>query len=532
MSRTRRSIYTFFSGTICQVILMITGMIATRLLLRWLGQEKYGAYLIALQWLGYLALLELGRGTAILPLLIRSKDNPVSLAKTMQVAFRAWRPITLYTALAGLAIALLVPLSPKINIALRPDLRVGLILSVVATLLVPLVPARLLLEAGQRGYVVTAALLIQSLILTGLGLTAAWWMYGKSGWQWQVTAQFAAALIGGLIFQWIILWQVHRYFPGVIKGIFSRHGDADIHENLHRNSMSTLALHATAQVGFYTDIIIIGNLLGPALTVPFTVTQKLATIGQGQLRNVAASVWAPLGELYAHGEHAKFNRRILELGRLIMVLGFAGMVPLVAYNRFFVTRWVGAEQFIAGSELLTFLACANAIVFGLLGLWELAFNATGHLAVRVPVAITSASVNLVASIVATVLIGLPGPVLGTTVAYICVHSWWHPLLLSKIFGIHPKQLLVTLSKPALIGIPYGLAVWSWTHQFHHEPWAWKELRLGWIGLGAELSAIALIYLGLAWLLVLNAEERKFWFGQIKMRIKRKNVVVTPDNILP
>jgi 5-methylcytosine-specific restriction endonuclease McrA len=79
------------------------------------------------------------------------------------------------------------------------------------------------------------------------------------------------------------------------------------------------------------------------------------------------------------------------------------------------------------------------------------------------------------------------------------------LHLRVVFGTSVKKLFLAVTQPLAVGIRYGLAVW-WIAK-EHTPW-------GWLGLGVEISLAALIYLVIAWLLVLNESERKQWSDRL------------------
>src|SRR5262245_58190790 len=92
MTRTRRSIYTYFSGIGYQAITLLVAIVTTPLLLRWLGEERYGAFRVILDWLGYLALLELGLGGALCPLLAKAvgSGDSVTIRQTLAAGIRAY----------------------------------------------------------------------------------------------------------------------------------------------------------------------------------------------------------------------------------------------------------------------------------------------------------------------------------------------------------------------------------------------------------------------------------------------------------
>ena len=68
---------------------------------------------------------------------------------------------------------------------------------------------------------------------------------------------------------------------------------------------------------------------GPALVTTLFATQRLAALCQGQVQAVGNATWAGLAQLHARGETETFNRRVVELSRLIVLLSAACLVPVL-----------------------------------------------------------------------------------------------------------------------------------------------------------------------------------------------------------
>src|SRR5437868_5766876 len=92
MSRTRRAGWTFMTGVAGTAALMLAGLAATPLLLRWLGDEPYGAFKAAFDWMGYLTLFDLALAGALVPPLARSvaAHDARSVAAVLGAAVRAY----------------------------------------------------------------------------------------------------------------------------------------------------------------------------------------------------------------------------------------------------------------------------------------------------------------------------------------------------------------------------------------------------------------------------------------------------------
>ena len=149
--------------------------------------------------------------------------------------------------------------------------------------------------------------------------------------------------------------------------------------------------------------------------------------------NFANLIWAALTELHVTGQREVFAQRVLELTSLVVILGLACLVPIAAFNHAFIRLWVG-EQTYAG-DLVTILAAVNGLLASLLSVWIWLFDGTGQAARLVPMAVIGAALNIAASIVCTKRFQMPGPLIGTLLAYGGVQLIWLPILVRRTFGI-------------------------------------------------------------------------------------------------
>src|SRR5437867_3969758 len=111
MSRTRRSAWNYLSAVGYLAAAPALALVSMPLLLRWLGAERLGAYRAASDWGGYVALLELGVGGALLPILARTLGRgDVDATRAAVVAgFRAYLRVTAWMVAAALALVAVVP---------------------------------------------------------------------------------------------------------------------------------------------------------------------------------------------------------------------------------------------------------------------------------------------------------------------------------------------------------------------------------------------------------------------------------------
>ncbi|MGO9449519.1 MAG: lipopolysaccharide biosynthesis protein [Candidatus Binataceae bacterium] len=497
--RVRRSIWTFLSGEVSTLIVLLVAVFATPLLLRWLGDERYGAVEAATDWLAYVSLLEFGIGGALLPLMARALGRrDESQAGTLLVAgIRAYLIVTILMVLAGLILVAVIPELLPVGPSLTNDLRIGCAVGVITIGFVPLTPLRILLEADQRGYLIHAALLLQSLMITTVSLILAWA-------KWGITGQFVAILLGILVFNAVVLQQGLRRFPGVRGSVTGSVKETAEWKEIWNLNWPSFAFNLCGRVGLLTDNILIGGLMSPALVVPFFVTQRLATMTQHELQGVGNASWAALAELQVQGNTDIFNLRLIELTRLIAILAAASLIPIVIYNHNFVALWVGNKRF--GGDALSIIVALNAFLQAIFSLWAWCINGTGRVRMIMPGLIAQTVINFSLSIVLTLKLGLIGPVLGTLAGFVSISIWYLPMLLHRCFATSQMELFKASALPIVSAVPFAAAVWWMSRAFPVT---------GWFDMALEMSLAALAYLSLWWMVGLSAGEKELWLSRVR-----------------
>ncbi|MEH2160628.1 MAG: lipopolysaccharide biosynthesis protein [Nostoc sp.] len=498
--RTGRSVVNFATGLVLQIMTLGIGLVSTPMLLSWLGDDRYGAFRAATDWGNYLNLLELGIGGSLLALLAKAVGigDRQLIRLTLATAIRTYLNIMAGMILVGVGLGCFITYLVPVKGLLVGELQKGYWLGLLGILLLPLNSFRLLAAASQRSYTDNVFVIFQSLIITSVSLLLARARFG-------ITGQYIAVLLGNIFFQLVMCCDGLRRYPDVFTYLGDRKSQLPIEKQLWQLNWPTLALNFSGQMSLFTDNIIISYSLSPATVVPFFVTQRLTALAQSQIQGIGNATWAALADLYAKGEREKFNARLIELTRLVAVMGLGLMVTIAGYNHYFIKLWVGEDRF--GGDGVTILAACNGLFLGLLSLWGWCFSGTGNQPKLVRPATLAAVINFLVSIISTHFFGIIGPLLGTFIAFTTVSLWQLPLLMQEVFGTSLRQLFFAVAQPLAVGLPYGLIVW-WIAK-SHTPW-------GWLGLAAEMVLTALIYFAIAWLLVLNEFERKQWSDRLKM----------------
>ncbi|MFO0951447.1 MAG: hypothetical protein U0835_09915 [Isosphaeraceae bacterium] len=512
--RVRRSLLNFATLLIYTAVTTLVALRATPLLQNWLGGKRFGASRVVLDAYGYLTLLELGLGGALAPLMSRAvgRGDDDGLHDTVAAGVRGYLRVSAVTVAVG---ALLTPVVPFFARGLSPteaaDFRTAWVVGLGSFLALALIPMRSLVEVRQLGYVVNLLLTAQSLVTTGLSL----WLASLG---WGITGQSAALVAGTWVFNLALTAGACRTHPGLLTAAVTRRPAAETRRALRGLSLPTLLINISGRVSNLTDNLVVGSILGPDRVTSLFNTQRLAVLGQTLLSGIASASWAALAELHARGDLETFNRRLIELSRLVAVLAVAGLAPVIAYNHAFVRLWLGPDgpDFVYAGDLVVVVASINVFLIAQQSLWAWCFAATGHVGRIVSVTVSAAVLNLSVSVSLTHILGVLGPLLGTTAAMTLIGMTALPVLLRRVFETPTGPLLRAVGGPLAWGVLLSSALYSVTRW--HQPDRW-------VLLAAEMSAAAVASLAFSAVFLLTPEDRDLWKRRLRaMRPARTTAV--------
>ena len=213
-------------------------MVSTPLLIDWLGQGRYGAVRVLIEYAGYLTLLELGLSGAVAPMLAKalSRGDTVEVRQTLAAASRTYMKVAVVTIFVGLLlwpwIPRMVPVRPMpsnpvwwsqilgatslplsaIRLVNDADLSTAWLIVLSGGLLLVISPYRALVEANQRGYQINLLMLMQAILTVSLSLMLAYRGGGISG-------QCLANLLGLLPTYTVLLLMALVRYSGLISDL-------------------------------------------------------------------------------------------------------------------------------------------------------------------------------------------------------------------------------------------------------------------------------------------------------------------------
>ncbi len=347
MTRTNRFLYGVGWGYVNQFVMAAAGLYLTRFYLQTLGDSNYGLWIVGLQFLAYLTLLDLGV-VALLPretAYVLGNDRkrlPKLIADTVSIALAQTPALALMA--AGCWYWL-----PSEWALLRGPLACTFTVFVISF---PLRAYPAVLQGlqdfsflGKTHFVSWALGTAASVagLMSGLGLYSL-----VAGWVTTTGILFFASL-----------WRLKTTYANDLPSSIPAPTWAMAKARLSKSLWVTLSqISQVLLVG--TDVLVLGKLLGPQAVVVYTCTSKLVLLLSNQPLTLTQSAMPGLSELKSSRDAAGI-RRVSEALTLLVLL-FSGAIASVvlAVNGGFVNWWVGANQY--GGDTFTALVVANMVI--------------------------------------------------------------------------------------------------------------------------------------------------------------------------
>jgi O-antigen/teichoic acid export membrane protein len=338
MSRTKRLVDGILLSYCYQGLVMLVGLWLTPFLLHRLGQHNYGIWLVGLQSLTYLSLLDLGvigllpREVAFLSGRIQRGEDP-QLVRTLleeNACVILWQSPLLIAALA-ISFFFFRTLDPAVH---------GVLVIIFFTYGAQ-VPFRIYYAALEGlqdfaflGYLQMGAWLVGvaanvSLVFFGRGL------YGLAiGWSLSQSMVTAGCIVR--------MYARHRMLtPKRIKWLRWGH--------LFRYLRAGLWVSVTQITQMLikgSDVLLLAGLEGPSAVVPYSCSIKLTSVLANQPQVILQAAQPGLTQLRATADPSHISQVIGSLSQAMLMLSGGVACAVIAINGGFVRHWVGANQYL------------------------------------------------------------------------------------------------------------------------------------------------------------------------------------------
>lgn len=502
IGRTARAAVTWISTALYTVVTLAVAFVTTPLLLKYLGEERLGAYRAASEWIGYVSLIDLGITAALGVLVLRARtiQSKKETVAVIRGGLLVLTVVALVTAAPAIGLAMVMPRLVPVAVGLQQELIVSTLFIASLVLFLPFQMSRLILEAEQRGYRVSMAYLGQAVVAAVLSVVLAQAGLGLVAQSLALIVGTAVATILCLIPTW--RWYVAQPRAADKDDVSAKGFNA---RGLWRLSWPLALSNVGIRLNGMTDSIVVGYMLGPIAVFHLFVTQRMVSLFGSQVNSLSNASWAALASLRMTGQQNAYVSRILELTELTVGLGVALTGTVAASNREFVFLWVGSGNY--GGDLLSYLTAATSILSGVAILYGYSLDSAGETAKRIPVSIAGAVGNLFVSIALVKYLGLPGVLLGTVIASSLSDVWFCPLQVSRLFGVPGFQIAWSAARGFLRALPWTVVTAIGVRVFPSTDWRTFVIRSAIIGL------LSLAY---AWQILLRQDDRVRWKTRIAL----------------
>ncbi len=337
MSRSLRFLKGLSLSYVYQALAMVVALWMTPFVLNHIGQHSYGLWLVGLQILSYIMLMDFGI-VALLP-----RETAYATGREIRgtpggdlpyVIGRSARVVLYQTPLVGLAVLIFWFAMPTAWHEVRGPVMVVL---VGFTVLFPLRVFQAVIQGLQDLAFFTRMQMISwaiSTVLTVVLVLRGWNLYALGvGWLAQQTIATALAF-----------HRLRTHFPGVLPSRLPSFSTRELFGLMTSGFWVSVSQVAQVLVGS-TDFLLIGRILGPSAVVPYSCTQKLIAAMRNQPYMIMEVAAPGLSQMKTSESHERIFQvsSALTLGMLTLA-GVLSCITLAA-NQSFVYWWIGANQF-------------------------------------------------------------------------------------------------------------------------------------------------------------------------------------------
>jgi O-antigen/teichoic acid export membrane protein len=347
MSRTRRFLGGVFLGYTQQILVTLAGLWLTPFLLRQIGQHDYGLWLVGLQILTWLTLMDFG----IVALLPRETAYAIGRASSIEEALdlpivigQAWRVVLWQWPIVAIAAICLWLSVPQTAQTIRGP--VAFVVTAFA-LAFPLRICRAVLEGLQdlafigrlqifswaAGTILTVGLILSRFQLYALA----------AGW---VATQIAIAVCSFV--------RLKVKYPSILPSRPATIPISQLWSYLGRGFWVSVSQVAQVLLDG-SDLLVIGRTLGSTSVVPYSCSGKLISVLANQPTMLMHVASPGLSAIKSGGDRDHAFRVAVNLTQGMLVLSGAVVCVVLTVNRGFVGWWVGSKLF-AGMLVTSLLA--------------------------------------------------------------------------------------------------------------------------------------------------------------------------------
>lgn len=405
------------SGLAAKGVAFIVSFISVPLTVRYLGGERYGAWVTISTATAWIALADFGLSSSLTNAVSEgyAGDNHELAGDYVAAAF--W-------SLAGIAVLLsalffpfwrIVPWQRVFNVeSMQARAEIGSAVAVAFVIFVLNFPFSIIAKIyGAYQQVAQAnAWNTAGNALSLVALVLATQLKGGLG-------SLVIAVSGSILFinivsaAWLFGWSKPWLFPN------PRRVTRTAVKKLTSLGGMFFLIQMAALVLFQTDNLIIAHFLGAAAVTPYSVTWRLFTYTMIFQIVAAPSYWPAFAEAFARGDKAWVRRSYSANFKITVASSLVLVIPLIFFGQWIISKWAGSAA-VPSFSLLLWMGVWS-VIYGAMSSQSCLLASAGRIRAQAVYASVAAGVNLILSIILVQRLGLTGVIMGTIVAFlVCV----------------------------------------------------------------------------------------------------------------
>ncbi len=442
--RKKKSIINSSVNIFSLLLTFLPNLIVRKAFLNSLGSEELGLISLYTNIIGWISIIEMGIGSAIVYSLYKPfYDKDYTKVNAYINYYKHFYRIVGFTILLSSFV-----ISPYMKFFISGDIdsnfvSIGFLLFTFNTFISYIFSHRLcILNVAQESYKLTLTTSLSRLIIAVFQYLSL-----------KLNPNFYFYIIIQILVNYIYYIIIDKYVYFKYKYIFDLHGELEKSEkyNLTKNIRSLFMHKIGSLIMFSTDNIIISKFLGLSLLARYTNYQTIISVIQNFFNALMGGATASIGNLISEGD----KKNIYNIFKNMMFLNFwfASFIVISLYNTIdqFVVIWLGKESTIDFITIIlilfnTYFVCMRQSV-------ETFKSASGLFYQDRYAPICEALINLFMSLYLVNKLGLLGVFLGTLCSNLLVVFWVKPYVVYKhLFERNVLEYYIMYFKYMLVGI--------------------------------------------------------------------------------
>ena len=482
-----------------KIVLMF---VITPLMIRHLGMEDYGTWLLALTIIAYLRMLDLGLSIAGSRFLAKalgrkSEEEYCGLVDTLFKLY-LWIAAAVVVVTGLIWVALPTFFSDFGNLDLVRVLVLGFGAVTAARFVTRI--GEVVLKGHVRYDCVGISAIVKALLQGALVISLLKGGYG-------LLSLLVAHIVTDLADQGMMWWFAKRVDPS-FRVRYQRGLGAGNRELLSYSATATVT-NISHSLRSGIDPLIVARVSGLNVVPIYNIGVRFFTVLTDFVNAVfGGNLIAAFSQLHGRGDDSHLRKKFLDTIRYCATFAAIGVSGIALFGPAFILRWVGVE-FSLSSKVIYVLGGPMLLMLAQYPVWGL-FLSLSKQHILAVVTLVGGVVNLGISVFLAHRIGFMGVVWGTFIELILTYGLVVPWIVKKQIDIPLHRLLSQIAYPVLVVATVGALCWI----VLREQITANYLVLG--GLGTGFLAVVLIA---CWWLVLGKAERAEFWSLVRNRTK-------------